>query len=62
MYYYEGVLHVLIRGTALSILCTSVLLVVVLHVLIRYGFEYEYVEYKWPRWLNQQAEKQRKHL
>jgi len=25
----------------------------------RYGFEYEYVEYKWPRWLNQQAEKQR---
>ncbi len=25
----------------------------------RYGFEYEYVQYKWPRWLNQQAEKQR---
>jgi UDP-glucose:glycoprotein glucosyltransferase len=25
----------------------------------RYGFEYEYVQYKWPRWLNQQSEKQR---
>jgi len=25
----------------------------------RYGFQYEYVEYKWPRWLNQQSEKQR---
>jgi hypothetical protein len=25
----------------------------------RYGFEYEYVQYKWPRWLNQQTEKQR---
>ncbi|QQP41205.1 Uncharacterized protein FKW44_015496, partial [Caligus rogercresseyi] len=25
----------------------------------RYGFEYEYVQYKWPRWLNQQKEKQR---
>jgi len=25
----------------------------------RYGFKYEYVEYKWPRWLNQQSEKQR---
>merc|ERR1712241_1224263 len=25
----------------------------------KYGFEYEYVQYKWPRWLNQQAEKQR---
>jgi len=24
-----------------------------------YGFEYELVEYKWPRWLNQQTEKQR---
>ena len=24
-----------------------------------YGFEYELVEYKWPRWLNQQSEKQR---
>lgn len=24
-----------------------------------YNFEYELVEYKWPRWLNQQTEKQR---
>ena len=24
-----------------------------------YGFQYEYVQYKWPRWLNQQKEKQR---
>ena len=24
-----------------------------------YGFEYELVEYKWPRWLHQQKEKQR---
>ena len=25
----------------------------------RFGFEYEYVQYKWPRWLNQQSNKQR---
>ncbi|XP_076324138.1 UDP-glucose-glycoprotein glucosyltransferase isoform X3 [Tachypleus tridentatus] len=25
----------------------------------KYGFEYELVQYKWPRWLNQQTEKQR---
>jgi len=25
----------------------------------RYGFQYEYVHYKWPRWLNQQKERQR---
>ena len=25
----------------------------------KYGFEYEYVHYKWPRWLNQQTDKQR---
>jgi UDP-glucose:glycoprotein glucosyltransferase len=25
----------------------------------KYGFDYEYVQYKWPRWLNQQSEKQR---
>jgi len=24
-----------------------------------YDFEYELVQYKWPRWLNQQKEKQR---
>lgn len=25
----------------------------------KYGFEYSLVEYKWPRWLTQQTEKQR---
>ncbi|KAF6038703.1 UGGT2 [Bugula neritina] len=25
----------------------------------KYGFKYELVQYKWPRWLNQQTEKQR---
>ncbi|KAE9555965.1 hypothetical protein FO519_000821 [Halicephalobus sp. NKZ332] len=25
----------------------------------KYGFQYELVEYKWPRWLHQQSEKQR---
>jgi len=25
----------------------------------KYGFQYEYVHYKWPRWLNQQKERQR---
>ncbi|XP_019863026.1 PREDICTED: UDP-glucose:glycoprotein glucosyltransferase-like [Amphimedon queenslandica] len=25
----------------------------------RYGFEYELVQYKWPRWLHGQTEKQR---
>jgi len=25
----------------------------------KYNFEFEYVQYKWPRWLNQQTEKQR---
>lgn len=29
------------------------------HMAQEYGFEYELVEYKWPRWLNQQKEKQR---
>ena len=29
------------------------------HYAEKYGFEYEYVQYKWPRWLNQQTEKQR---
>lgn len=29
------------------------------HMAKEYGFEYELVEYKWPRWLNQQTEKQR---
>jgi len=24
-----------------------------------YNFEYELVQYKWPRWLHQQTEKQR---
>ncbi len=29
------------------------------HYAKKYGFQYEYVQYKWPRWLNQQREKQR---
>ena len=29
------------------------------HMAKEYGFEYELVEYKWPRWLHQQKEKQR---
>lgn len=29
------------------------------HMAKRYGFEYELVQYKWPRWLHQQTEKQR---
>ena len=26
---------------------------------LEYGFSYELVQYKWPRWLRQQSEKQR---
>lgn len=29
------------------------------HMATKYGFEYELVQYKWPRWLHQQTEKQR---
>ncbi|XP_075911294.1 UDP-glucose:glycoprotein glucosyltransferase 1-like isoform X6 [Petromyzon marinus] len=29
------------------------------HMARRYGFRYELVQYKWPRWLHQQTEKQR---
>ena len=29
------------------------------HYAKEYGFEYELVQYKWPRWLTQQKEKQR---
>ncbi|XP_046423993.1 UDP-glucose:glycoprotein glucosyltransferase isoform X1 [Neodiprion fabricii] len=29
------------------------------HMANKYGFEYELVQYKWPRWLHQQTEKQR---
>lgn len=29
------------------------------HMAKEYGFEYELVQYKWPRWLHQQMEKQR---
>lgn len=25
----------------------------------KYNFQYEFVQYKWPRWLHQQTEKQR---
>ena len=29
------------------------------HMAEEYGFQYELVQYKWPRWLHQQSEKQR---
>jgi len=29
------------------------------HMAEKYGFRYELVQYKWPRWLHQQTEKQR---
>lgn len=29
------------------------------HMAKAYGFQYELVQYKWPRWLHQQTEKQR---
>ncbi|XP_077339156.1 UDP-glucose:glycoprotein glucosyltransferase 2 isoform X3 [Lithobates pipiens] len=29
------------------------------HMAEEYGFQYEFVQYKWPRWLHQQTEKQR---
>ena len=29
------------------------------HMAEKYGFEYELVQYKWPRWLHAQTEKQR---
>lgn len=29
------------------------------HMASHYGFEYELVEYKWPRWLHPQTQKQR---
>lgn len=29
------------------------------HMAEHYGFQYELVQYKWPRWLHQQKEKQR---
>lgn len=29
------------------------------HMAAVYGFQYELVQYKWPRWLHQQTEKQR---
>ena len=29
------------------------------HMAKEYNFEYELVQYKWPRWLHQQKEKQR---
>lgn len=29
------------------------------HMAARYGFSYEFVQYKWPRWLHAQTEKQR---
>lgn len=32
---------------------------VIPHMAKKYGFKYELVQYKWPRWLYQQTEKQR---
>ncbi|KAL6086880.1 hypothetical protein STEG23_000546, partial [Scotinomys teguina] len=32
---------------------------VIPHMAKKYGFQYELVQYKWPRWLHQQTEKQR---
>uniref|UniRef100_A0A9L0JD64 UDP-glucose ceramide glucosyltransferase-like 1 n=1 Tax=Equus asinus TaxID=9793 RepID=A0A9L0JD64_EQUAS len=32
---------------------------VIPHMAEKYGFQYELVQYKWPRWLHQQTEKQR---
>ncbi|XP_078224542.1 UDP-glucose:glycoprotein glucosyltransferase 2 isoform X4 [Callithrix jacchus] len=32
---------------------------VIPHMAKEYGFQYELVQYRWPRWLNQQTEKQR---
>ncbi|XP_060047859.1 UDP-glucose:glycoprotein glucosyltransferase 2 [Erinaceus europaeus] len=32
---------------------------VIPHMAKQYGFQYELVQYKWPRWLHQQTEKQR---
>uniref|UniRef100_A0A670ICN1 UDP-glucose ceramide glucosyltransferase-like 1 n=1 Tax=Podarcis muralis TaxID=64176 RepID=A0A670ICN1_PODMU len=32
---------------------------VIPHMANKYGFQYELVQYKWPHWLHQQAEKQR---
>ena len=29
------------------------------HMAEQYDFQYELVQYKWPRWLHQQSEKQR---
>lgn len=29
------------------------------HMATEYNFQYELVQYKWPRWLHQQTEKQR---
>uniref|UniRef100_A0A670ICF8 UDP-glucose ceramide glucosyltransferase-like 1 n=1 Tax=Podarcis muralis TaxID=64176 RepID=A0A670ICF8_PODMU len=33
--------------------------VIIPHMANKYGFQYELVQYKWPHWLHQQAEKQR---
>ncbi|EGV94432.1 UDP-glucose:glycoprotein glucosyltransferase 2, partial [Cricetulus griseus] len=36
-----------------------VVIEVIPHMAKEYGFQYELVQYKWPRWLHQQTEKQR---
>lgn len=44
----------------MMILIMLILLQDILPLLAKeYGFEYELVQYKWPRWLHQQTEKQR---
>ena len=40
-------------------LCVATLQEFIPHMAKEYGFQYELVQYKWPRWLHQQTEKQR---
>lgn len=39
--------------------CVTVSQEFIPHMAKQYGFQYELVQYKWPRWLHQQTEKQR---
>uniref|UniRef100_A0A8D0CUX9 UDP-glucose glycoprotein glucosyltransferase 1 n=1 Tax=Sander lucioperca TaxID=283035 RepID=A0A8D0CUX9_SANLU len=41
------------------VLCVTLLQEFIPHMAKQYGFQYELVQYKWPRWLHQQTEKQR---
>lgn len=40
-------------------LCVTIFQEFIPHMAKEYGFQYELVQYKWPRWLHQQTEKQR---